>query len=172
MPVSDGERAAYFARRSFVPRRAVPPPAPVPPLVRFGRKWLWDLTVTVSLNDLAFVLEAEPAELEERLAVACAAIFRLPLEKITVELIDTNFAATDAHSEFERVTAVQLVLWSQYAAVSEKKMASWVPLLPPRTEPRPARNYLVTASKPAVLEARKWFRRNEREMLQVAQHEA
>ena len=77
------------------------------------------------------------------------------------EVLETKFQTSDRQYEGNPLapTSVQFVLWSQWrqGAGFVKKLPSWAEHPPPRSAPRPVRNYLVTCSRGALSEAAEAF---------------
>lgn len=92
--------------------------------------------------------------MEQRVAAASAELMGIEPHRVHCELLHTKFAPADPQfvlapgDDPMPPIAVQLCIWSQWTkeAAKVKKTASWVPPPPPRSAPRPARNYLITAS--------------------------
>ena len=105
---------------------------------------------------------------EARAQVAAAKLMGIAPHRVRCEMLRTKFAPADpqfllaAGDDPMPPISVQLVLWSQWTkdAAAKKKRASWIAPPPPRSEPRPARNYLITASYEAILEATDHYRCN------------
>ena len=62
MPLSEAEKKAFHDRKTRATHREVTRQT-VEPMVRFGRKWLWDLTMHVPLLMLENALDAKWSEL-------------------------------------------------------------------------------------------------------------
>ena len=151
----------------------------VAPMTRFGRKWLWDLTLNVPVHLLGEALEtaAPPPDattpylrkkhrfdvptMELALAKICAELLNLEPHRMRCEVLETKFQTSDRQYEGPSLApaSVQFVLWSQWrqGAGFVKKLPSWAEHPPPRSAPRPARNYLVTCSRGALSEAAEAF---------------
>ena len=176
MPLS---KEAQRAWQEKPPRRDVHHET-VGPMTRFGRKWLWDLTLNVPVHLLAEALEtaAPPPDattpylrkkhrfdvpaMEVALAKICAELLNLEPHRMRCEVLETKFQTSDRQYEGPAPlapTSVQFVLWSQWrqGAGFVKKLPSWAEHPPPRSAPRPARNYLVTCSRGALAEAAEAF---------------
>jgi len=181
MPLPKAEKRAFEERKRRAPHRDIRH-STVAPMTRFGRKWLWDLTLNVPLQLLGDALEgagppldATP-QLQEKhrfdvprmelvLARTCAALLGFEERRVRCEVLETKFQRADR--QYDAVNdaplapaSVQVVLWSQWSAGADfvKKLPSWVEAAPPRSQPRPARNYLVTCSRGALSEAAGAFR--------------
>ena len=175
MPLS---KEAQRAWQEKPPRREVQHDT-VAPMTRFGRKWLWDLTLNVPVHLLAEALEtaAPPPDattpylrkkhrfdvpaMEVALAKICAELLNLEPHRMRCEVLETKFQTSDRQYEGNPLApaSVQFVLWSQWrqGAGFVKKLPSWAEHPPPRSAPRPARNYLVTCSRGALSEAAEAF---------------
>lgn len=174
MPITEAQREAYHRRHHVWTHREVKQEE-VESMVRFGRKWLWDMTMNVPLLMLEDALDVpwsatgfDVDGMEVRLAVAAAKLMGVEPRRVRCEMLHTKFAPADpqfllaAGDDPMPPISVQLVLWSQWTkeAATTKKRASWIPPPPPRSEPRPARNYLITASYEALIEATDHYRLN------------
>ena len=175
MPLS---KEAQRAWQEQPPRRGVHHDT-VAPMTRFGRKWLWDLTLNVPVHLLAEALEgaAPPPDattpylrkkhrfdvptMEVALAKICAELLNLEPHRMRCEVLETKFQTSDRQYEGPDLApaSVQFVLWSQWrqGAGFVKNLPSWAEHPPPRSAPRPARNYLVTCSRGALSEAAEAF---------------
>ena len=165
--MSEAEREAYHKRHHGVTHREVKQET-VDTMVRFGRKWLWDLTMHVPLLMVENALDVpwsangfEISDVEPRLAAAAAELMGIEPHRVQAELLHTKFAPADPQFVLAEdddpmpPISIQLVLWSQWSKENAyvKKRPSWIPPPPPRSKPRPARNYLITASYEALQEA-------------------
>ena len=165
--MTDAEREAYYKRHHGVVHRPIRQET-VESMVRFGRKWLWDLTMHVPLLMVENALDVpwssngfEIGDVEPRLAVAAAELLGVEPFRVQCELLHTKSAPADPQDVLAPgddpmpPISVQLVLWSQWSKenATVKKRPSWIPPPPPRSQPRNARNYLVTASYEALQEA-------------------
>ena len=106
MPLSKAEKRAFEERKKRAPHRDIHH-STVAPMTRFGRKWLWDLTLNVPLQLLGDALEgagppldATP-QLQEKhrfdgprmelvLARTCAALLGLEERRVRCEVLETT----------------------------------------------------------------------------------
>ena len=95
------------------------------------------------------------------MAKICADLLNLEPHRMRCEVLETKFQTSDRQYEGNPLApaSVQFVLWSQWrqGAGFVKKLPSWAEHPPPRSAPRPARNYLVTCSRGALSEAAEAF---------------
>lgn len=155
-------------RRACVPRRSVTH-SHLEALTRFGRRWLWEMTLNVPLIALESL---DHSNIDLSIRQAAAAMLDLPISKLTVDLLDLKSfpsgpqvvnqidpsinslgsAASDI-GDGRATQCLQMVLWSQWTKqhATQHKLPSWVEEPPPRSKPRPARHYLLTASRPSIL---------------------
>ena len=165
MPLS---KEAQRAWQEKPPRRDVHHDT-VAPMTRFGRKWLWDLTLNVPVHLLAEALEtaAPPPDattpyLRKNTGLMCRRWSRLGQDlRRPPELGSRTACAARSWRRSSRLqtastketrsrrTSVQFVLWSQWrqGAGFVKKLPSWAEHPPPRSARAAARCHLVACSR-------------------------
>lgn len=142
------------------PRRREVVEARVPPfVVRFGRKWVFDMAVSVPLSAVELAEEFDV----DALGATVARMLGLEPRVVRVDVVDVKHEASapqlagppqDVSSlgsssvpvDGRVPGALQAVLWSQWDRRT-KPTSQW------RDKPRPARTYLLTVSRCAVLAA-------------------